>query len=104
MRRMHERLGSGETIVDPGKFERLKESLAQRRAENAAKAKPALEAIQVESRVRSETVAVLDQVPAAPDLDRHVLRNTPIEQIWKFINPLMLYGRHSGFRVDCARA
>jgi 5-methyltetrahydrofolate--homocysteine methyltransferase len=46
---------------------------------------------------------VLDEIPATPDFERHVLKNTPISQIWKFINPLMLYGRHLGIKGGSVR-
>jgi 5-methyltetrahydrofolate--homocysteine methyltransferase len=50
------------------------------------------------SRGRSAEIQVLETVPKAPDFDRHVLTNTPLDHIWKFINPVMLYGRHLGLR------
>ena len=34
---------------------------------------------------------------------RHVITNTPLPHIWRFINPLMLYGRHLGFKGSLAR-
>ena len=49
---------------------------------------------------RSKDVQVLEQVPPAPDYERHVLMNTPLDHIWKFINPVMLYGRHLGLRTS----
>ncbi|MFP2899226.1 methionine synthase, partial [Corallococcus sp. 4LFB] len=51
-------------------------------------------------RSRSTEVPVLDAVPPAPDFARHVLTNTPLDHIWKFINPVMLYGRHLGLRTS----
>lgn len=84
------------TIVDEEKFEKLKVSLAERRAQLAARARPALEKTTADSTSRSEAIEVLKETPQPSDLARHVLRNTPIEQIWKYINPLMLYGRHLG--------
>ncbi len=35
--------------------------------------------------------------PKPPDLDRHVMR-LPLDEVWRFINPLMLYGRHLGLK------
>ncbi|MFI5402573.1 MAG: methionine synthase [Planctomycetota bacterium] len=35
--------------------------------------------------------------PSPPDLDRHVTR-LPLDEVWRFINPLMLYGRHLGLK------
>jgi 5-methyltetrahydrofolate--homocysteine methyltransferase len=44
-------------------------------------------------------VPLLEQVPPAPDWARHVLTNTPLDAIWRFVNPVMLYGRHLGLRT-----
>ncbi|MCK6461452.1 MAG: dihydropteroate synthase, partial [Planctomycetes bacterium] len=35
--------------------------------------------------------------PEPPDFDRHVMK-LPLEEVWRFINPLMLYGRHLGLK------
>jgi 5-methyltetrahydrofolate--homocysteine methyltransferase len=97
-------LDLAKTIVDPEKFEKLKGDLATRRealAKARAQGPKAVEA--VISNVRSSTIPVLDQIPEPPDYERHVLRNTPIEQIWKYINPLMLYGRHLGIKGGIVR-
>jgi 5-methyltetrahydrofolate--homocysteine methyltransferase len=39
-----------------------------------------------------------------PDLDRHVLSNTPVEQMWKFLNLPMLFTKNLGFRGSFAKA
>jgi 5-methyltetrahydrofolate--homocysteine methyltransferase len=85
------------TIVDPGRFEGLKRDLTERRAKSQA-AKRELQAVAPASEDRSKTLKVLElsEIPEPTDYDRHVLRNTPIEQIWKYVNPLMMYGRHLG--------
>ena len=41
--------------------------------------------------------------PAPPNFERHVQRHTPPDQIWKYINPLMLYTRHLGVRARAAK-
>src|SRR5262249_22161902 len=43
---------------------------------------------------RLERVAV----PAAPDLERHVLRDVPLSHIYPYLNLQMLYGKHLGVR------
>ncbi|MEK7355227.1 MAG: dihydropteroate synthase, partial [Bdellovibrionota bacterium] len=40
--------------------------------------------------LRESQVRKLVTLPAPPDFERHVQKHVPIEQIWKFINPLML--------------
>jgi 5-methyltetrahydrofolate--homocysteine methyltransferase len=37
-------------------------------------------------------------VPPAPDYDRHLLRHVPLGEVFAFINPIMLYGKHLGLR------
>ena len=37
-------------------------------------------------------------IPAPPDLRLHVLRNYDLDEIFRFINPVMLYTRHLGFK------
>ncbi|MGH9339615.1 MAG: methionine synthase [Acidobacteriota bacterium] len=49
-------------------------------------------------RGRSQTVEVLDTVPSAPDFQRHVLRNINLDEVWRFVNPVMLYGKHLGLK------
>jgi 5-methyltetrahydrofolate--homocysteine methyltransferase len=84
-------------VVVPAQHEKLKDELAERRAKLAAevKARPKPAAVPA---VRSKELRILEQVPQPPDYDRHVILNTPLDQIWKFINPVMLYGRHLGVR------
>ena len=43
-------------------------------------------------------------VPNPPDLRLHVLRDFDLEQIFPYINPQMLYGRHLGFKGRFADA
>ncbi len=87
-------------IVDPTSHEKLREELAVRRQKLAqeVKERPKAAAPVVPS-TRSKEVPVLERVPAVPDYERHVLTNTPLDHIWKFINPVMLYGRHLGLRT-----
>jgi 5-methyltetrahydrofolate--homocysteine methyltransferase len=84
-------------IVDPSSHEKLRGELTVRRTKLAQEVKERPKAVTT-STVRSREVDVLGQVPAAPDYERHVLTNTPLDHIWKFINPVMLYGRHLGLR------
>jgi 5-methyltetrahydrofolate--homocysteine methyltransferase len=47
---------------------------------------------------RSPKVNIGIPIPAAPYLDRRV-RNVPnLHEVWSYINPFMLYGRHLGFK------
>jgi 5-methyltetrahydrofolate--homocysteine methyltransferase len=91
-------------IVDPPGFERLKADLQVRRQKLAAETAARPPPVPAAPPTRSKEVRVLERIPEPPDWDRHVLSNTPLEQIWKFVNPVMLYGRHFGVKGSAARA
>src|SRR5262249_8344367 len=42
-------------------------------------------------------------VPVPPDLERHVLRDVPLPQIYPYLNLQMLYGKHLGVRGPVER-
>ncbi len=90
-------------IVVPEALTRLRTELAARRQklkeENAARPAPT-----VTNTARAKEIAVLESVPPAPDYERHVVTNTPLDHIWRFVNPVMLYGRHFGVKGSAARA
>jgi 5-methyltetrahydrofolate--homocysteine methyltransferase len=88
-------------IVDPQGHDRLRQELAERRAKLAQEVRERPKAsAPVIPATRSKSVTLLEKVPAVPDYERHVLTNTPLDHIWKFINPVMLYGRHLGLRTS----
>jgi 5-methyltetrahydrofolate--homocysteine methyltransferase len=98
-------------IVKPGGLDELIQDLELKRAarekERAARA-AAAGATATERKIapsnrRSSSVRHLEALPVPPDFEAHVLRNTPIDQIWSFINPLMLYGRHLGLKGSVVR-
>ncbi len=37
-------------------------------------------------------------IPAVPDLERHVRDVPNLQELWSYMNPYMLYGRHLGFK------
>ncbi len=47
--------------------------------------------------VRSEAVSVVEPLPP-PDLEEHLLPELDLEEIWKYVNPHMLYAKHLGLR------
>jgi 5-methyltetrahydrofolate--homocysteine methyltransferase len=83
-------------IVEPAKFEELKKVLRKEREryQQPAYARPAAQP----APRRARAARLLTEVPAPPDLSRHVLGSTPLDQIWRFVNPMMLYGRHLGLK------
>ena len=91
-------------IVDPAGLDRLKDELRVRREKLARETANRPAPVPAPPASRSTEVRVLETVPAVPDFERHVLTNTPLEQIWRFVNPVMLYGRHFGVKGSAARA
>jgi len=89
-------------IVDPENYKKLQNELASRRAALKADAKPQAAPVP-EEKTRSSSITVQTNLPQPPDYERHVIRNTPIDQIWRFINPMMLYGRHLGIKGPLVR-
>lgn len=55
-----------------------------------------------ETETRSSNIDLYEPSPA-PDFDRHIFKQMPIETIWNFINPLMLYTRHLGLKGSDVR-
>jgi 5-methyltetrahydrofolate--homocysteine methyltransferase len=49
---------------------------------------------------RSPKVRVDLPIPTAPYLERKVRLVPDLREVWSYINPYMLYGRHMGFRGD----
>ncbi|HLG18367.1 MAG TPA: methionine synthase [Bdellovibrionota bacterium] len=87
-------------IVDPKNFESFKSKLEKEQEaveERARSVKPIPEA-----GVRSN-IQPVSSPPSPPDFDRHVLSNTPLEHIWSYINPRMLFGRHLGLQNSVIR-
>jgi 5-methyltetrahydrofolate--homocysteine methyltransferase len=50
------------------------------------------------STARSSRVSLDVPIPPVPDLQRHVEEVDDLDQLWSYINPQMLYGKHLGFR------
>ena len=91
-------------MVDPTALTRLREDLQLRREKLASETAARPAPIPAPAATRSREVRVLESVPEPPDWERHVLSTTPLEQIWRFVNPVMLYGRHFGVKGSAARA
>jgi 5-methyltetrahydrofolate--homocysteine methyltransferase len=82
-------------IVDPG----LRAELTAGFAGNGSGAQPASSARAGVARTKRSSRVSLDvPIPAVPDLDRHIEKITSLGEIWSYVNPQMLYGRHLGFR------
>src|SRR5438128_9859271 len=58
----------------------------------------AVEAPPPMTRIRSNKVRTDIPIPPAPYLDRRVRDVPQLAEIWSYINPFMLYGRHLGYK------
>ncbi len=84
-------------IQDSKRFADLKHQVMERRKTKGEEPFVSVKLKEVITQ-RCPDIAILPIIPQPPDYDRHVITNTPIEQIWDYINPLMLYGRHLGMK------
>jgi 5-methyltetrahydrofolate--homocysteine methyltransferase len=85
-------------ITDPEKFETLKASLKAHREKQKNDATTQIKPANTGVRRRSGELQLLTEFPQPSDYDRHVIMDTPPDLVWKYINPVMLYGRHLGLK------
>ncbi|MBE7543927.1 MAG: methionine synthase [Bryobacteraceae bacterium] len=82
-------------IMDPA----LRAEVLSRHVFTVAAAPAAVEAAPVAlSEARSSKVRVDVPIPPAPYLDRRVRTVPNLAEVWSYINPFMLYGRHLGYK------
>ncbi|MFK8137268.1 MAG: methionine synthase [Bdellovibrionales bacterium] len=89
-------------IIEPEQFESLKEVL-QKEIENLKGLKDVKKEVVKVSEKRSSEIDSIESPPRPTDFIKHVIKNTPIDIIWKYINPLMLFGRHLGINGKLVR-
>ena len=82
-------------IIDKAKFEVLKKTLAEK-SKSILQEQEKSAVAPVATPVKK--ITLLKEIPPAPDFERHILANIPPDEIWRYINPLMLYGRHLGIK------
>ena len=83
-------------IMDPATREQALASAMHTEAGPGFEPAPAGPAPATEA--RSSKVRTDIPIPAAPYLDRRVRDVPQLAEIWSYINPFMLYGRHLGFK------
>lgn len=91
-------------IIDPKAKETLVNEIKERQLKWAGEQTAVSAEKAPISEKRSTSVRLLESTPPPPDFKRHLQRTTPISQIWKFINPLMLYTRHLGIKGKVAKS
>jgi 5-methyltetrahydrofolate--homocysteine methyltransferase len=87
-------------LMDPGEREAVLQ--AHTHLEEAPQELPVQEA-PVPAANRSRKVRSRIAIPPAPYLDRKVRSVPQLPEIWSYINPYMLYGRHLGFKGNFER-
>jgi 5-methyltetrahydrofolate--homocysteine methyltransferase len=88
-------------IMSPGGLDQLLEALQKNAPVQEKVTEKETPAVSIKG--RSEKIDVLSQVPPAPDFEQHILTYTPIQEIWAYINPRMLYGKHLGLKGPVLR-
>jgi 5-methyltetrahydrofolate--homocysteine methyltransferase len=79
--------------------ERTKRSLAARQA--SGKSPTAVQGAK-STPARKQDFS-LDSIPEPPDSERHLETVEDLDEIWTYLNPQMLYGKHLGFKGNFAR-
>ena len=82
-------------LMDPAARSQLEARLLEKDLETRPAAPVA---VFDESEQRSPRVSLDVRIPAVPDTDRHIVEVADLDEIWSYINPQMLYGRHMGLR------
>ena len=85
---------------DESKRPPLLADLAERRAQAEQMQQRVASAGAVASGVAPVSISHETAPPRPPDTALHVLDELPLEEIWSFINPKMLYTRHLGLKGD----
>jgi 5-methyltetrahydrofolate--homocysteine methyltransferase len=89
-------------LMDPASRESVLAAHGPQEAAAAPAAEP--ETLAAPGERRSRKVRTGIPIPAAPYLDRK-LRDVPnLAEVWSYINPYMLYGRHLGFKGNFEKA
>ncbi|MDQ6759073.1 MAG: B12-binding domain-containing protein, partial [Acidobacteriota bacterium] len=83
-------------IMDPARREQILREHTY--SEAVAELETPVEAGIAPGQARSSKVRTSIPIPAAPYLDRRVRDVPNVAEVWSYINPFMLYGRHLGFK------
>jgi len=91
-----------ERLVDPAKREALEKEIAEQQKKDqeatAQRSKPSTKKPVVEEPPVSDEV----EVPAPPDTERHV-EELDLDEVWEYVNPQMLYGKHLGLKGSVSK-
>ncbi|HVF89730.1 MAG TPA: methionine synthase [Blastocatellia bacterium] len=82
-------------VMDPEARAQLEADLL---ASDLGPVAPVREEAPIETEQRSSKISLDVTAPPVPDLSRHVIEAEDLDEVWSYINPQMLYGRHMGLR------
>jgi len=82
-------------LMNPDERSRLEAELLEKDVGERVRT-PVVEAPETEQ--RSTRISLDVPIPPVPDTGRHVERDIDLDEIWSYVNPQMLYGKHLGFR------
>ncbi|HEY3841355.1 MAG TPA: methionine synthase [Bryobacteraceae bacterium] len=85
-------------LMDPAEREKLLADLRKKPAAAVASQSSEQPAAVPVSTERSRKVRTDIAIPAVPYLDRKVRAVPELTEVWSYINPFMLYGRHLGYK------
>ena len=86
-----------ERLTDPRRRPELEAEIATARVADSKDPEPVRAGDAFGARPRRSTVTRDLQVPAPPDLERHVAE-LDLDQVWAELNPQMVYGKHLGMK------
>ena len=93
-----EGLTLGNRISDSEKFPQLVNEWNEQRQRLTARIKMETPAIITDESSATQPQWIETDVPTPPDLDEHVIPSIPVDDVWKFINDQMLFGKHLGVK------
>lgn len=89
-------------VVNPMALEQLRRDLQQKK--ESLNQAPAIHKSPDQATFdRSSLIQITESPPLPPHFGLRVLRSTPIDHIWRFVNPMMVYGRHLGLKGPIVR-
>jgi 5-methyltetrahydrofolate--homocysteine methyltransferase len=88
---------AGRIMDDRAGLVRDLDAEADRLAKEAAAKVPDAPAFVTLGRSSVEVLAA-SEVPAAPDFERHVMQRLSLDEVWAYLNPKMLFGKHLGLK------
>jgi 5-methyltetrahydrofolate--homocysteine methyltransferase len=91
-------------IMDPAKRDSVLAAHTRTSAETPVAVAEAPEPAATPASDRSPKVRTDLPIPPAPSLERHVRLIPNLTEVWGYINPFMLYGRHLGFKGNFEKA